>query len=815
MSGLLQDFRHSLRALRNTPGFALIAIGIIALGIGASTTIFSWVRAVLLNPLPGATDAQRVVALESIGPDGESYPSSYLDFRDLRQNCKLIQSMSVTKPMALPVRDGKTVERIWGEVVSGNFFDLLGIHPEIGRFFSSAEVDHQQNAHPLVVISHAYWMSHYNGDAHVIGSTIRIGHLPYTVIGVTPPEFHGSMSGLDFEMWLPATMYGQLSNTGKNTLLDRKWRTFRVLARLAPGVSIEQARAEVDSHARDMARDDADTNQGMSATLLPLWKSHYGVQDSLRSPLGVLGIACVVILLIVCANVENMLLVRAIGRQKEFSIRLALGAPRMRLIRHVLTESLIIAAVGSVAGLVIAMWLSGSLRYLIPRSSSPALIEAPIDVQVFLFAVGLAFLVSLVVGVVPAFQGAKVNVNEMLKEGARSISSARSGRLRGLFVTAEMALAVIGIIGAGLFLASFRHVSQIHTGFDSAHVALAQLDLSAADYTAPQAASFYQRYTAALERQPGISAVAYSDYAPLSVNAGSWEDLQVQGYVPARGENMKIYRSLISPGYFALMKIPLLEGRDFTALDNASAPPVMIVNQEFVRRFIPGKIAIGRQVQGWGKWFTIIGVVQDSKIYRLTEAPTPYFYVPMTQIYRPEMGLVFFVRASGSLDNAITSLRREAHSADPAIPVFDARSLDDFISESLFPQRIASTLLTVLGALSLLLAAVGLYAVMAHNVAQRTNEIGIRMALGAQPSDVARLILRQGMLYALAGLALGAIDAALLARIAASALVSISPVDPVIYASAALITILIALVSMAVPAWRAVRVDPLTALRHE
>jgi predicted permease len=816
MSGLLHDLRYSLRSLRNTPGFALIAIAIIAIGIGATSTIFSWVRAVLLNPLPGAAQPQNVVALESIGPNGDWYATSYLDFRDLRDHSKLIQSMSVTKPMALPVGNDQSVERVWGEAVSGNFFDLLGVRPEIGRFFSSAEVDGEQNAHPLLIISHSYWTSHYNADPHVIGSTIRIGHFPHTVIGVTPLGFHGSMPGLNFEMWAPATMYGELSATGDHTLRDRKWRTFRVLARLAPGVSIEQARAEVQSIARLMAQRDADTNAGMSATLQPLWKSHYGVQDSLRSPLGILMAACIVVLLIGCANVENMLLVRATGRQKEFSIRLALGAPRIRLIRLVLAESLLIAAAGSLAGLVIAMWLSGSLGYLIPRSSSPALVEVPIDAQVFLFAAALAFLVSPLVGIVPAFQGAKGNMNEMLKEGGRSISSSRSSRLlRGLFVTAEMALAVIGIIGAGLFLMSFHYVSEIHPGFDSNHVALAQLDLSAGNYDASQAASFYQRYTAQLERQPGISAVAYSDYAPLSVSAGSWEDLQVQGYVPTPGENMKIYRSLISPGYFDLLKIALLQGRDFNALDSASAPPVMIVNQEFVRRFIPGGIAVGRKVQGWGKWFTIVGVVQDTKIYRLTEARTPYFYVPIAQIYRPEMGLVFFVRASGSLDNAITDLRREARAADPTIPVFDASSLDDFISESLFPQRIASSLLTVLAAVSLLLAAVGLYAVMAHSVAQRTNEIGIRMALGAQPGHVARLVVRQGMVYVLAGLALGAIDAALLAHTASSSLVGISPVDPLIYFSAALITILIALVSIAVPAWRAVRVDPLTALRHE
>lgn len=756
-----------------------------------------------------------MVALESVGPNGDWYATSYLDFRDLRDNSKLIQSMSIAKPMALPVGNNETLERVWGEVVSGNFFDLLGVHPEIGRFFSTAEVDHEQNAHPLLVISHSFWISHYNADPHVLGSIIRIGHFPYTVIGVTPPGFHGSMPGLLFDMWAPATMYGQLSATGDHTLLDRKWRTFRVLARLAPSASIDQARIEVQSIAHLMARLDADTNEGMSATLLPLWKSHYGVQDSLRSPLGILMAACVLVLLIVCTNVANLLLVRATTRQKEFGVRLALGAPRARLLWQMLTDSLLVAVVGSVAGVTIAMWLSGSLSYLLPRSSSPMLAPAPIDAGVILFAIALALAVSVLAGIAPALHAASGNVNEMLKDSSRTASSGRSSRLRGLFVTSEMALAVIAVIGAGLFLASFRHVSQIQPGFDPAHVAIAQLDLSAGNYNASQAASFYQRYTDELQRQPGISAVAYSDYAPLSVNSGSWEDLQVQGFVPAPGENMKIYRSLISPGYFDLLKIPLLNGRDFTALDNASAPPVMIVNQEFVRRFIPGGTAVGRKVHGWGKWFTIVGVVQDTKTYRLTETPTPYFYVPMTQIYRPEMGLVFFARASGSMDSAIAALRSDAQVADPVVPVFDASSLDDFMSASLFPQKIASNLLSVLGTVSLLLAAVGLYGVMAYSVAQRTNEIGIRMALGAQPTHVARLVVRQGMIYALIGLAAGSLVAAALARLASSALIGISPFAPAIYAMAAAITMLLALASIAVPAWRAVSVDPLTALRHE
>ena len=816
MSSLMQDVQYSLRTLRKSPGFALVAVLTIAIGIGASTTIFSWMRDVLLNPLPGAGDPARVVALETVTPDGDWVPTSYLDFRDIRDNCKLVESMSVAQPIALAVGNEKSVERIWGEVVSGSFFDVLRIKPERGRFFSTAEVDGEQNAHPLVVISHALWTSHYHSDPGVVGTTVRINHFPYTIIGVAPAGFRGSMAGVSFEMWAPATMYGQLSSTGDWMLQDRKTRMFRVLARLGPGVSLEQARTEVQTFAKRMALADADTNEGMSATLLPMARSHYGIQDSLRTPLSILMGACGVVLLIVCANVANLLLARATTRQKEFSIRLALGAPRSRLIRQLLTESLLIAAGGSLAGLVITSWLGESLRWLVPLSSAPTLAPAPIDAGVLLFAVALAFVVAVVAGAAPGLHAAQANVNEALKEGGRSgTSSAHSKHLRGVLVTSEMALAVVALVGAGLFAKSFYVAKGIQPGFDPDHVALAQFSLSAAGYDAERADAFRRQLSERLERQPGVTAVSYADYVPMSIGTGSWEDLEIQGYTPGPNENMKLYRTLAAPGYFGLLKIPLLEGRDFDLRDDMKSEPVMIVNQEFVRRFLPHQTAIGRKVHGWGKWFTIIGVVQDSKIYRLTEKPTPYFYAAIRQIYRPEMGLTFYVRTSGPVDGAILALRREAQAVDPSVPVFDTISMNEAVAGSLYGQRIAASLLSVLGGVALLLAAIGLYSVMGYSVAQRTNEIGIRVTLGAQASDVLRMIVWQGMIFALAGLTIGSLVAVALARVVSTALVNVSPADPAIYGAAAAFTVLIALVSTAFPAWRAVRLDPLAALRHE
>ena len=815
LGNFTQDVRFGARMLRKNPGFTIVAVLTLALGIGANTAIFSWIHAVLLEPLPGVADPDRVVALESLTPDSDWVPTSYLDFRDLRDNSKLVESMSIAKPMGLAVGEPGSVEQIWGEAVSGNFFDLLRVKPELGRFFSTEEVDHEQNAHPLAIISHSFWVTHFQSNPNAVGETTRINHVPYTIIGIVPQDFHGSMPGLDFEIWVPATMYGQLSSTGDATLRDRKWRTFRVLARLAPSATIEQARTEVRSLADRMAHEDADTNEGMSATLLPLWKAHYGIQDSLLGPLSILMAAGGVLLLVVCANVANLLLARATTRQREFSVRLALGAPRWRLVFQVLTESLLITILGLGGGLILAMQLSGSLGYLLPRTALPSLAKAPMDAGVLGFTVLLALGVTLLAGIAPALHASRSDVQETLKESGRTGSSRRSRRLRGLFVISETALAVVALVGAGLFVKSLHKMAEIQPGFDPEHVAVAQLDLSAASFDAPQADAFCRRLRDQLERQPGITAASYADYVPLSVTGGSWEDLQVQGYVPSPGENMKLYRSLISPGYFSLLKIPLLEGRDFDARDAADSEPVMIVNREFVRRFIPSGAAIGRKVRGWGTWFTIVGVAENTKVYRLNETPRPYFYVPIRQIYRPEMGLVYFVRTDGSTDAAISALRREALSAGPTVPVFDASSLDASIAASLFSARISASLLSILGGAALLLAAMGLYGVMAYSVAQRTNEIGIRIALGARGTDVLRLVMNDGARLAGIGYACGAVAALGLTRFLADLLFGVRASDPWIFGGAAALMAAVTFVAVYFPARRAMRVDPMVALRYE
>jgi predicted permease len=816
MNTLLRDLRYGLRTLTRNPGFAAVAVLTIGIGIGASTTIFSWMRPMLLNPLPGATQAERIVAIENTAPDGEPITTSYLDFRDFRDNLKLVNLVTARVGNVFSVGDAPHTTQVWGELVSGGFFDMLGIEPEAGRFFSDAERDDAQNAHAVVVISHSYWKGHYQSDRSAIGSSLRINRTPFTIIGVAPESFHGTRSGLDYEMWMPLTMYGQLTHTGNWMLRDRNTRNFMMFARLAPGVTTEQARAEVQALANRMAVADADSNKGIGATVLPVWQSHFGTQSILLTPITILMGASGVVLLIVCANLANLLLARATGRLKEFSVRLAMGARPMRLIQQLLTETLLMAVAGSVCGLMLANLLGGALRWLLPAVARPAMLQPPLDAQVLAFTMALAFGVAILAGLAPALHATRSNVNEILKEGGRSgTSGAHSHRLRGLLVTSEVALAVIALVGAGLFLKSFQTARGIDPGFKPEGVALARFDFSSAGYDARQTDSYCRRLREQLERQPGVTAVSYDDSPPLGFSGGNWETLEVDGYVPGPNENMKIYRDLVSPGYFETMKIPLLEGRDFDLRDDATSLKVMIVNREFVRRFLANRSVLGRKVHGWGEWFTIVGIVEDSKYHRVTESPQPYFYIPIRQIFRPEYGLTFDVRTSGSVNEAIGALRREATAIDPALTIFDAEPMTEYVAASLFGAKIAASLLSVLSGLGLLLAAIGLYSVMAYAVAQRTGEIGIRVTLGAQPRDIMRLVIRQGITFAAAGLVAGSLAAAALARVVAATLVGVGPADPLVYAAATGFTVLVTLASAAIPAWRALRVDPAVALRWQ
>ena len=661
-----------------------------------------------------------------------------------------------------------------------------------------------------------------------VRKTIRVNAQTLTIIGVAPSDFHGSMAGEAFDIWIPYVMQPQLFGVGQWMLRDRQTRNLLVTARLAPGVTIAQARSELQELAHRMAVADADTNEGLSASMSPLAESHFGPQSLLGAPLRILMGACFVVLLIACVNVANLLLARASARQKEFSTRLALGANRRRLAQQVLTETLLLALASGLAGLATNSWMSRSLQYLLPPGQYPLTLDLRLNGHVLLFTIGLCALAAILAGTVPALQAGRAGLNEGLSEGGRSgMTGTHTHRLRALLVASEVALALVALICAGLFARGFQAVRQINPGFDPNHVLLSQFYLSTSGYNLNQRKQFSQTLRQKVESAPGVVNVAYSDGVPLSFEPSWWEDLRIEGYVPGTSENMKIFRNVVSPGYLDLMHIPLVSGRDFTEHDDHDTNPVMIVNQAFVRRFFAGRDPIGHHVHGWGEWFTIVGVAQDSKYHYLSESAVPYFYVPFRQVYRADMALAFYVRTTGDPNAILSTVREKVKEIDPNVTVFDAVPLAESIGASLYPQKVAASLLSALGILAVFLSAIGLYSVMAYSVVQRTHEIGIRMALGAMPKDVKTLVVRQGLTMTFIGLAAGVALALFASRMiasitftgsamgATSKLLGVSATDPIIYLAAALLLTTISAIAAYIPARRAASVEPVIALRYE
>jgi len=831
LEDFLHDVRYGLRMMARNPGFTAVAVLTLAIGIGACATAFTWIDSVLLQPLGGVADPTRLVVLESVTPNGEYVPNSYPDFIDFRRYLKLLDGVAVTRPSAFSVGMEDHAERVWGELVSGNFFAVLGVKPEVGRLFLSSEYADTPNAYPIVVLSDRYWRSHYGADPSIVGRTIRINQHELTVVGVAAPEFHGSMPVVAFDLWVPYMQQPALNSVGEWMLRDRHNRNMLGIARLKPGVRFDDARLELKNLAERMAVANADVSQDMSATLLPLWKSPHGPQGLLLAPLRILMSVCVLVLLIVCANITNLLLARATAREKEFTARMALGAPRMRLARQVLTECLLLTLAGAALGVAATPLLSRSLRLLMPPGPTQSLIamDTRPNFAVIAFTAGICIFAALFAGLAPAVQVGRLNLSARMNDGGRSGPAGRvPNRLRSVLVAGEVALALVTLVGAALFARGFTDTMRIDPGFDPNQVLLSQFYLNTNGYDVQHRKEFCRRLADQMLSSPGVTDAAYSDGVPLGFEPSWWEELEIEGYPRQPGENMNIFRNVISPGYLPLMHIPIVEGRNFTEEDNETQNVgSIIVNQSFVRRFFFGRDPIGKKVHGWGKWFRIVGVAQDSKYHYLGEGATPYFYVPFRQIYRADMAIAFYVRGRGDLNGMLRTLRAKTHAIDPNVTVFDAVPLKEFIGASLYPQKIAASLMGVLGGIAVLLAAIGLYSVMAYWVAQRTQEIGVRMALGAQPRHVLGMVVRQGLVLSSAGLVVGAALSLAIARSIAALsytnsamgsgarLLGSSAFDPLLYAAAVAFLCALSALAAYVPARRAASIDPMQALRME
>ena len=828
---VLQDIRFALRMMTRNPGFTAVAVLTLAIGISVSTTAFSWINAVLLQPLSGVADPSRLAVVETVTADGKFVPNSYPDFQDFRDHLKLFDGIAATRPVAFSVGREEHSDRVWGELVSGNFFAVLGVQPEAGRVFLPAEYGDAPGKYPIVVISDRYWRSHFGADPAIVGKTLRVNQHELTIVGVAAPAFHGSLPAIAFDLWIPYMQQPVLNGVQTWMLRDRHNRNMLGIARIRQGVTMEQARQELKALSDRMALANANVSQGMSATLLPLDESPHGPQGLLAGPLRILMGVSILVLLSVCANVANLLMARAANREKEFSARLALGAGRGRLIRQVLTESLLLAVCGAALGIAATPALSRALKLLMPPGPTQLMIadHSGPNYAVLGFTAGICVLAALAAGLLPALQVSHLSLSARLNDGGRSgVAGRRHNRLRSALVAAEVALALVALVGAGLFARGFQQTMRIDPGFDPNHVLLSQLYLATNGYSLAQRKEFCRRLEERMETEPGVMGFSYSDGVPLGFEPSWWEELRIEGYTPQPHENMNIFRNVISPGYLPLMHIPIVEGRNFTEDDN-EVPEIgsMIVNESFVRRFFAGRDPIGKKVHGWGSWFRVVGVAKDSKYHYLNESATPYFYVPFRQIYREDMNLAIYVRTQGDPDSILSTLRAQARAIDPNVTIFDATPLKEFIGASLYPQKVAASIMAVMGGIAILLAAVGLYSVMAYWVAQRTQEIGVRMAMGAQPKHVLRMVVWKGLAVTAAGLALGMACALALARAIASVsytnsamgaragLLGGSATDPLIYAAAAAFLCCIALLACWIPARRAASVDPMQALRTE
>ena len=814
IDSVFQDLRFALRQLRRAPTMSAIVILTLGLGIAASTTVFSWTRSVLLEPVPGARDGNRLMALESTSASGSWLATSWLDFVDYRKYLTSLSGLAAAYPRRVALGDVNRAERRASELVSANFFDVLGVRPALGHFFPSS-LDETPGARSTVVVSYGLWQSKWRGDSAVIGQPVLINGYPFTVAGVAPPEFRGSMPGQRIDLWVPVAMLGQIIPTGGWWLRDRGTRTFRVFARIKDGVSPDAARLEVEAFSKRMSEANADVSKGMGGSLLPIWKSHWGMQDGLRAPLIVLLAGCGLLLLIVCANAANLLLARAITRQRELGLRLALGAPRKRLLRQLLTEAGMLAFAGATLGVVASIWLTRALVALVPSFTGQNLVEPTVNGGVLAFAAAVAVGVTLLAGIAPALHGSRESFTDAMSGSRGASDGARATSLRRLLVAGERSLAVVALASAGLFDESLRDTRALSPGFDADGVAMASVSLTLAGYDSSRAKAVLSDVANRMSQDPGTVAASYADYLPLSIGRGSWEDLQVEGYAPPPTENMKLYRATIGPRYFDVLKVPVLEGRDFTAADDSARGRVMIVNDAFVRHFLPGRPAVGVRVHGWGSWFTIVGVVADTKTYRLSEGPTPFFYVPVRQVYRPENGYTFLVRSSMPADQTARRLEEVVHAEDRAIPVFGAMAFSTYVAGPLQAQLMATRLLTLLAVVAALLAAIGLYGVVSYATTQRTKEIGVRIALGAQPRDVARVVLGQSVVLLVVGIVVGVAGSLPVRALLLDWLYTKSGSGLGIFAAAAGTMALVTGLSTWLPARRAMRIDPLEALRAD
>jgi predicted permease len=815
MGHVIADLRFAFRTLSRNKGFSAVAILSIALGMAVNATVFSWMDALLLRPINGVERGSDLIVIKSLAANGQYIDSSYLDFRDLRDQTPSLAGVIAFRQHGFLLGDPPQMDRVWGEMVSGNYFDVLGVKPVLGRTFARDEQSERPGASPVAVISERLWRSRFQSNPGAAGLTVRLNRHAFQIVGVVPESFRGTMPGLQFDIWVPITMQGQLTGDW-DWLEDRNARPLALMARLKPGGGVEQAEAEVSAVAKRLAQEYPNSNRGVGAAAMSIADSPDGAQSVLGPVVKILLGVSGLVLLIVCANIGNLLLSRATARQKEFGVRLSIGATRGRLIQQLLTESVVLCLLGGVVGFMASGPMATSLSLLLPATDLPAGVDIRFDTLSMVFTAGLCLLTAVLCGLAPSVRFSRTDPQEALRQGARGTTSGpRSLRMRGLMVTGEVSLALVALAGAGLFLKSFHEARRVNPGFDADRVLLAGIDLSSAGCAQGECLAQVERLRERLAQVPGATSASVADRLPLGFDLGAWEGLDVEGYVPRTAENMKIYRCLVGPGYLDVLGIGLAEGRDFDRRDSDASQPVAIVNETFAKRFFGGGPAIGRKIKGWGEWVTIVGIARDSKYQHIAEAPLPYFYAPLAQHRLPGDGLTFVIRTAGRPGGLTGHVRRELQTAAGAVGITGVAPLSEYIGAAYFMYKAAAAALSVLGTIAISLALIGLYGVMAYSITQRTQEIGIRIALGAAPRAILTQVVGDGLKLAVPGVCAGLMLALAASRVASSLLYGVSATDAGVLTLSCLIVLMMSLLVAYIPARRASRLDPIVALRQE
>lgn len=818
-----QDLRGGLRMLKKSPGFTLVAVLSLALGIGANAAIFTIINAVFLHPLP-VEEPSRLAELftrDTLTVDAnvnfQITPTSLPNYEDYRdQNTVFSGLADVTFPIPLNWGGQAEPKQLNASLASGNFFDVLGVKAYRGRTFIP-DGDKKIGGNPEVVLSYSLWVRQFGADNKSIGQTITLNGTPYTVVGVTPPGFKGIVSlGRPDLLWIPITMRDYVL-TGQLKALEnnRRFRWTSIVGRLKPQVSVAEAQAAMKTIAAGLEKEYPRENKGRTVELYPLNQSALGINQRRQFSLagGVLMGVVGLVLLIACVNLANLLLAQASKREKELSIRAAMGAGRARLVRQLLTESALLSLLGGLAGLLVAFWGRNVLWSFRPPFLADGSIDLSFDARVVGFTLLISLLTGLLFGIIPAIKASGTDVNEALKTGGRGGALGWThNRLRGLLVISEIALALVALVGSGLFLRSMQNAQKYNPGFDSQNLFQMNFDLGALRYDADHGQQFFRDV---IERAKTVPGVASASVSSNGIFAGG-----ISATVFREGEQTDpnnrgtlVVLDQVTPGHFETMRIPLLGGRDFTDFDRENTTPVVIVNQAMANLVWPGQEALGKRfaVVQEPNLLQVVGVVGTTVVGQIGEDPQPIAYFPMRQQYSPFAALI--VRTTGNPESLLGAVRTEAQQIDKNLAFTNAQTVQQLLGQGLWPARMGAALLGLFGALALILASIGIYGVLAYSVAQRTSEIGLRMALGAQPRQVLALVLRQGMLLALIGAAVGILVALPVARMAGGLLYGVSATDPLTYAGITLLLMGVALLACYVPAWRATRIDPLVALR--